>query len=67
MDHQGFSADSDDGHNLERVGSPIRSQVEGLVGVQIADDQRMLDGMADVFIGDLVPAGRVSDLHTVKA
>ena len=53
VDHQGFPADSRDGHNLEKVGSPIRPQVEGLVGVQLADDQSVIDGMADVFVAVL--------------
>lgn len=56
-----------DQHNdFEEVASGVRSEDQPPVGIltEVVDDQRVLDGMEHVLLGDIVPVRRVVDLHT---
>ena len=45
---------------------PIRTHVHELAIVEIGHDD-VIDAVLDVLLGDAVIAGRIPDIHTVKA
>lgn len=59
-----FGADEDD--EFEEVAGGVGSQDEPPVWVlaEVVDDQRVLDSVEHVFLGDIVAMRRVVDLHT---
>jgi len=55
-----------DQHNdLEQVASPVRAKGEPTVGIfaGVFDDERMVDRVLHVVVGDAVFARRLVDLH----
>lgn len=66
MDDQLVALDRDEHNELEQVGGSVRSDGELPVGIvtEIVDDERVVDGVEHVGVGDAVASGRGVDLHT---
>ncbi len=65
MDRQLGALDRDEDHDLKQVPCAIRSDDEPAVWVLsgILDGERMVNSVANVFVGYAVLAGRRMDLH----
>ncbi len=55
-------------HHLEEVAGAIRTDDQDLgrvrIGVDVNDDQRMVDGVVDIDVRDAVTTGGLVNLHT---
>ena len=65
MDRQLRALDRDENHHLKQVPCTIRPDDEPAVWVLsgVLNGERMVNSVADVFIGDAVLASRRMDLH----
>jgi hypothetical protein len=66
VDDQLVALGRDEHDELEQVGGSVRSDDEPPVGIvtEIVDDERVVDGVDHVGVGDAVSSGRGVDLHT---
>lgn len=66
MDDQLVVLGGDKDDDLEQVGGSVRADDQPSVGVfaEVVDNQGVLDGVDDVFVGDAMTASGRVDLHT---
>ncbi len=66
MDDQLVAFCGDEYDEFEEVGSPVRTDDKPPVGIfaEVVDNNRMVDSVEDVAVGDAVAPGGRMDLHT---